>query len=376
MAVGDGTSLSGEFNSEASASVVEQLEQAKSDSKINVAAQLWMAARNSDGPLYVPIGINDLIKGHVKFIGAGSKNLDIEHSVLEMDEDHIHLTECPSEEVTNGIELSVSDNMQGVDSVNHLKTQFFDQIVPEAQHNLEVDEEVPVWLALAAFHHAEIWVDGRKQPSTIKEAMRLPEWEEWRETIRKEILGLIEIGVWAEIPREAVPKGVKVLPGKMILEIKTEDGKFKKCKACYVSRGDLSSRGEHYWETSSHQVRAKSLRIFYATSAVDYARTKQKSYVPRNLDIRQAYIKRKRKDGEPEVYMELPEWTDNIGHNKSSGFVAKMLRHLYGEPDGGRAFERVLLEFMDKIGAVATVSDRMVFQWQWKGGDLKIFGTR
>ena len=74
--------------------------------------------------------------------------------------------------------------------------------------------------------------------------------------------------------------------------------------------------------------------------------------------------------------MELPEWTDNIGHNKSSGFVAKMLRHLYGEPDGGRAFERELLEFMDKIGAVATVSDRMVFQWQWKGGDLKIFGTR
>ena len=56
VAVGDGTSLSGEFTSEASASVLEQLEQAKSDSKINVAAQLWMAARNSDGPLYVPTG--------------------------------------------------------------------------------------------------------------------------------------------------------------------------------------------------------------------------------------------------------------------------------------------------------------------------------
>jgi len=210
-----------------------------------------------------------------------------------MDEDHIHLTGYTAEDVTPGIDLNVADNICGADAVsqlNSLKSQFFEQIVPEAKENLEVDEDVPIWLALAAFHHAEVWVEGRKQPSTIKEAMRLPEWNEWREAIRKEILGLIEIGVWAEIPREAVPKGVKVLPGKMILEIKTEDGKFKKCKARYVSRGDLSSRGEHYWETSSHQVRSKSLRIYFATSAVDYARTKRKSFIPRNLDIRQAYI--------------------------------------------------------------------------------------
>ena len=319
--------------------------------------------------------VNDLIKGHVRFEGSETKILPPDDSALEMDEDHIHLTGYTAEDVTPGIDLNVADNICGADAVsqlNSLKSQFFEQIVPEAKENLEVDEDVPIWLALAAFHHAEVWVEGRKQPSTIKEAMRLPEWNEWREAIRKEILGLIEIGVWAEIPREAVPKGVKVLPGKMILEIKTEDGKFKKCKARYVSRGDLSSRGEHYWETSSHQVRSKSLRIYFATSAVDYARTKRKSFIPRNLDIRQAYIKRKRKVGEPEVYMELPEWTDDLGHNKSSGFVAKMLRHLYGEPDGGRAFERELLEFMDKIGAIATVSDRMVFQWSWKEEDLKI----
>jgi len=52
------------------------------------------AKRNKHRMLHGDL-INDLIKGHVKFVGTGSKNLDIEHSVLEMDEDHIHLTECP-----------------------------------------------------------------------------------------------------------------------------------------------------------------------------------------------------------------------------------------------------------------------------------------
>ena len=73
--------------------------------------------------------------------------------------------------------------------------------------------------------------------------------------------------------------------------------------------------------------------------------------------------------------MELPEWTDGLCRDKSSGYVAKMLRHLYGEPDGGRAFERELLEFMSKIGATeasAIVSDRMVFIWKHNGESLKV----
>ena len=68
--------------------------------------------------------------------------------------------------------------------------------------------------------------------------------------------------------------------------------------------------------------------------------------------------------------MELPEGTFGLCRDKHSGYVAKMLRHIYGEVDGGRAFERELLEFLDKIGAVALVSDRMVFKWKWKNSEL------
>jgi hypothetical protein len=244
-------------------------------------------------------------------------------------------------------------------------------VVHLVQEELGTQQEVPLWLALAVYNQAEVWVDDRKQPLSIREAMTLKEWAEWKEAIMKEIGGLIAMGVWKEIPRSEVRKGAKVLPGKMILEIKTVDGKFSKCKARYVSRGDLSSRGEHYFESSSHQVRSKSLKMFYAMAAADYGRTKKKCFLPRNLDISQAYLARKRTSSEPELFMELPEETFGLCRDKKSGYVAKMLRHLYGEVDGGRAFERELLEFLESIGAEATVSDRMTFIWKWKGQELK-----
>jgi hypothetical protein len=113
------------------------------------------------------------------------------------------------------------------------------------------------------------------------------------------------------------------------------------------------------------------MKMFFATAATEYATTGDKSCIPRNLDISQAYLSRVRTPDEPEIYMELPNETFGVCRDKSSGYVARMLRHLYGEVDGGRAFERELLEFMYGIGAEPTVSDRMVFKWKWNEQVLK-----
>ena len=143
---------------------------------------------------------------------------------------------------------------------------------------------------------------------------------------------MIEIGLWAEVPRESVPKGTKILPGRIILDIKLIDGKFDKCKARYVLRGDLSKHGEHFWESSSHQARAKSMRMMYANAVADYGRTRNKSYLVRNLDVKQAYLKRMRRKGvDPDIYGELPEFTDGICRDISSGYVALMNSFLYGD---------------------------------------------
>lgn len=231
--------------------------------------------------------------------------------------------------------------------------------------------EASISFACAVFKNTQVWVEGRKKPMTVKEAITLKEWPEWRAAIIKEIKGLIDAGVWEEVPRSELDASTKVLPGKTILDIKTVDGKFEKCKARYVSRGDLSHRGEHYWDSSSHQARSKSFRMFFALAAQSYGETGKKSFLPRNLDISQAYLQSKREEGEPEIYMELPEYTFGLCKDKYSGYVAKMLRHIYGEVDGGRAFEQTLIKFIESIGGVPTVMDRMVFIWRWKGDELK-----
>ena len=157
--------------------------------------------------------------------------------------------------------------------------RFFNEIVNQASN--ELNRKVFAWEALAVFHKAQVWVDGMKEPHTIKEAMQLPEWPMWRDAIRAEILGLIAKGCWATVPKSSVPATMKILPGQMLLHIKTSDGKFEKAKARYVARGDLSKKGVHYFESASHQVRGKTLRMLFANVAANYGRTKKESYICR-----------------------------------------------------------------------------------------------
>lgn len=277
----------------------------------------------------------------------------------------VNLTTLESEE--SYWENNTINNTEVIDQIGKdlCDEVFLNEIMSSAKSQCP-EQEVPLLLALAVYSRATVYVDGKVEPYTLPQAMRLEEWPQWKAAVIKEIQGLLEVGVWKEVLRCEVRPGAKILPGRLVFKIKTVDGKFDQCKARYVSRGDKSNRGEHYWESSSHQARSKSLKLFFSTSIADFARTKKKSHLVHSLDIKQAYLQRERQDGEPEIYMELPEETFGLCHDRKSGYVAKMLRHIYGEVDGGRAFERHLLEFLDKIGAKATVSDRMAFIWRWK----------
>ena len=57
-----------------------------------------------------------------------------------------------------------------------------------------------------------VQVDGMIEPVSIKQAMRLPEWESWKAAVEKEVRGLVEVGVWDEVPRSEVPAGRGVVP--------------------------------------------------------------------------------------------------------------------------------------------------------------------
>ena len=78
-------------------------------------------------------------------------------------------------------------------------------------------------------------------------------------------------------------------------------------------------------------------------AAVNYARTKKGSYIPRFADVKTAFLTRKRRATDPELYALFPEWSDGLLPDKHGPTCGKLLTNLYGAQDGSRMFEAEML---------------------------------
>jgi hypothetical protein len=68
--------------------------------------------------------------------------------------------------------------------------------------------------------------------------MLRPDWLEWKKATEKEYRSLVHKGTWKLLRRSELPKGSKVLPGKLVLKTKRDkDGKILKRKARWVVKG-------------------------------------------------------------------------------------------------------------------------------------------
>ena len=220
--------------------------------------------------------------------------------------------------------------------------------------------EIPAWFALAASQKARVWVEGMAEPIGIVDAMKQPEWEDhWRPAIEKEIMGLILMDLWDEVPIDDVPEGTKIFPGHFVFKLKSEDGRFTRAKARYVFGGHRTSAGVDFFETAAYMAQMKTVRSVLSLAVGDGHRIK-------NFDIRQAFCF---SDTLKPLYMHLPDLgrmgiTNPLcGRGKGSGYVAKTKKMLYGQRDASRAWMNLLDKFMHSIGARPTICDRMAYVW-------------
>ena len=228
---------------------------------------------------------------------------------------------------------------------------------------------------MAAKQRATVYVDGMREPVSIGEAMRLPEWKLWAEAIRKEVSKLVAAGVWQEIPRSEVPAGRRCVKSHFVFKIKTKDdgsGRLvlDKVKARLVFGGHLSLDGIDFYETAAFTASAKAVRSIIALAA-------RRDYDIISWDVAQAFTYAK-VPKENDVYMELPpllgkdgivspELYPDCGTGKSSQVVAKLNNYLYGQKDAARAWMVEVQRFMESIGAESLVSGRMAFRWEYQG---------
>jgi len=173
---------------------------------------------------------------------------------------------------------------------------------------------------------------------TLQQAMRSPDWDEWRESLNKEIKTLTEMGTWTVVPRSvATAKGAKVIKSTWALRIKRNPmGFMTKRKSRLCVRGDLETP-EDYGESFSPVVQWSSVRLMLILSIVHGLHTRQVDYVNA---FAQADLTR-------EVFMELPQ---GVEHMNDEDCILQLHKSLYGMSDAPLMFFELLKKNLESVG--------------------------
>ena len=184
------------------------------------------------------------------------------------------------------------------------------------------------------------------------QAMKAPDRDQFTKAIVKEVNDHIEHKHWELIPRDAVPKGVKVLPSvwsmKRKRDVKTQ--RVYKHKARLNVHGGKQVYGENYFETFAPVVTWFSIRLLLVLSILNNWHTRQVDFV---LAYTQADI-------EFDMCMELPKGIETK-HGNGKTHVLKLLKNLYGQKQAGRVWNQHLVKGLKSIGFKQSKVDECVF---------------
>ena len=192
-------------------------------------------------------------------------------------------------------------------------------------------------------------------PKTHDQAMGLPERREWLEAESTEIQSLND-NKWAEI----VPKGSKIpINLRWVYAIKyNAKGELMLYKARLVVRGDLAKEGIDYFETYSPVAKIHSIRMAIAL-IIHFG------LIPLQVDISSAYL---HAPVDEEIYVNAPP-----GYPVASGYCYRLLKSLYGLPQAGRNWNRLVDAFIRSLGFKPISQDTCIYIYVEKGELKGIF---
>ncbi|KAE8884915.1 hypothetical protein PF010_g28249 [Phytophthora fragariae] len=172
-----------------------------------------------------------------------------------------------------------------------------------------------------------------KDPKNVREAMRDPRGEKWKQAIREEIEALEQNGTWKVVKK---PENAKLLHTKWVFKLKTHaDGTIERYKARLVARGDEQEYGVDYTYTFSAVLDMESGKIILVVSRI--------WKVPaRHGDVPSAYVKAK-KEAELVIMLFIPtgmEFTEKqlraLGVKSKYELALLLEKGLYGLKQSGR----------------------------------------
>jgi len=196
-------------------------------------------------------------------------------------------------------------------------------------------------------------------PNTRRQAMNSPYWPYWRVAEEEELESFEEMKVYQEVDKPT-QENTNIVGCRWVYAVKKEHGKVTKFKARLVAQGFSQVHGVDYDETFSGTVKAKSIRVIMALTAM-------KKYILETADFSTAFLNAPL---EEVIYMSPPPGFE------SSGKVWKLLKAVYGLKQAGRAWRITVDKFIvNELGFKRLISDQCIYIKMSKNGNLMILST-
>ena len=204
-----------------------------------------------------------------------------------------------------------------------------------------------------------------KEPNTIKQAMKTPQWPMWKEALGKEIASLYNNDTFQVMMR---PVGIRKIGLKYLFKVKENpDGTVERYKARCVALGNLQREGFDYDETFAPVTRYSSIRALCAISA-------KKGHVIHQMDVDTAFLYGVMPDDNP-VYCDVPEHypiPDELKHLDPSLLVARCKRSIYGLKQSPRIWNENVHKSMISMGFTRSLSDSCLYHRKVDGTELYV----
>ena len=174
---------------------------------------------------------------------------------------------------------------------------------------------------------------GNKDPKTLKEAMRSPDWPEWEKPVKTELATLEQMGTWelADAPKDRKP----IMNKWVFMKKYNKDGDLQKYKARIVARGFSQIPGMDYNQTFAPVVRLETIRAILALAI-------ENDWEIQQMDVKGAYLNGDLKE---EIYMNQPE-----GFDDSMSRLCRLIKTIYRLKQSGQEWNHKLNTKLTEMG--------------------------
>ena len=183
-------------------------------------------------------------------------------------------------------------------------------------------------------------------PTSYKEAIISPQKCEWQKAMEAEMSALHENQTF----QLATRPNKKVVGGRWVFNIKTNDGSEQTYKARYVAKGFSQIRDIDYTETFSPTARITSVRMLMDIAA-------KESLVIHQMDVKTAFLNA---SIDCEIYIEQPEGFEKYDKDGRK-YVLKLNKSLYGLKQSGRNWNSLLHSFLVSEGFQQSLADNCIY---------------